>query len=98
MQKVVLKNSVKHRYPKKYNFYSHPNKKDITDADYTHRKRICKDFAIKHLGEFHGLYVQSCALLLADVFENVRNMCLEIYELEPARFITTTGLARKAAL
>ena len=47
---------------------------DITDADSVHAKRICKDVEVKHLGEYHDLYVQSDALLLADVFENFRNM------------------------
>ena len=50
------------------------------DADDTHAKRVCKDFEIKILGEYNDLYVQSDSLLLADVFENFRNMCLEIYE------------------
>ena len=40
---------------------------DITDADYAHAKRVSKDFEIKHLGEYHDLYVQSDTLLLADV-------------------------------
>ena len=43
---------------------------DITDADYTHAKRVCKDFEIKNLGEYQDLYVQSDTLLLVDVFEN----------------------------
>ena len=71
---------------------------DITDADYTHRKRVCKGFEMKNLGEYHDLYVQSDILLLADVFENFRNMCLEMYELDPTRFLTATGLALEAAL
>ena len=58
---------------------------DITDADYMHRKRVCKDFEIKNVGEYHDLYVQSDKLLLADVFENLRNMCLKIYKLDPAK-------------
>ena len=44
---------------------------DITDADYAHIKRVCKDFAIKNLGEYHDLYVQSNILLLADISENL---------------------------
>ena len=52
--------------------------KDITDADYAHAKRVCKNFEVKNLGEYHDLYVQSDTLLLADVFENFRNMYLEI--------------------
>ena len=54
---------------------------DITDADYVHAKRVSKDFQIKDLGEYHDLYVQSNILLLADVFDNFRNMRLEKYEL-----------------
>ena len=50
---------------------------DITDADYMHAKRVCKDFEIKHLGEYHDLYFKSDILLLADVFENFRKMCLK---------------------
>ena len=60
---------------------------DITDAVYAYTKRVCKDFEKKKLGEYHDLYVQSDILLLADVFENFRKMCLEIYELDPAKFL-----------
>ena len=69
--------------PRKENFYSHLNIKDITDADYTHTKRVCKDFERKNLGEYHDLFDQSGTFLLADVFNNFRNMCLEIYGLDP---------------
>ena len=34
---------------------------------------------IKKFGEYHDLYVQSDTLL-ADIFENFRNTCIEIYE------------------
>ena len=44
---------------------------NITDADYMHEKKVCKDFEIKNLGEYHDLYVQSDTLLLAGVFENI---------------------------
>ena len=62
----------------KEDFYSRLNIGDISDANYTHTKRVCKDFKIKNLGEHHDLYVQSDTLLSADVFENFRNMCLKI--------------------
>ena len=55
-------------------------------------------FKIKNLGEHQNLYVQSDALLLADLFENFRKICLEIYELDPAKFLSATGLAWQAAL
>ena len=63
---------------------------DITDADYAPTKRVCKDFEIKSLGKYLDLYVQSDTLLLADVLENFRNMCLKIYELDPAKLLSAS--------
>ena len=71
---------------------------DLTDADYAHAKRVCKDFKIKTLREYHDLYLQSNILLLADVFENFRNMCLKLYDLDPAKFLSAPRLAWQAAL
>ena len=79
-------------------FYSHLNMKDITDADYSHEKTACKDFEIKKLGEFDHLSVESNKLLLADIFENFQNMSLEIYGIDPAKFLSAPGLAWKVAL
>ena len=47
---------------------------DIADADYMHAKKICKDFEIKKLGQYHDLYLKSDILLLVDVFENFRKI------------------------
>ena len=66
--------------PEKAKVYNNLNMEDTTDVDYAHVKRIYKDFEIKNLGEYHDLYLRSNVLLLADVFENFRRMCLEIYE------------------
>ena len=83
--------------PEKEEFYSNLNM-DITDADYMHGKRVCKDFEIKHLGEYHDLYLKSETLLLVDVFKNFRKICLKIYELDPVKFLSASGLAWQAAL
>ena len=61
----------------KFNKTLLPEKEDITDADYAHAKRVYKDFEIKYSGEYHALYVQSHPLLLADVFENFKNICVK---------------------
>ena len=66
-------------------------------ADYENAKRVCKDLKIKNLGEYHDLYGQSDTLLLADAFENFRNMCLEIHKLDPAKFLAAPGLAWQAS-
>ena len=64
----------------KKEFYSNLNIEDIRDAYYMHVKKVCKDFEIKNLAEYHDLYLESDVLLLADVFENFRKMCLQISE------------------
>ena len=69
------------------------NLEDISDEDYTHAQKVWDVFEIKNLGEYHDLYVQSDTLLLADIFENFRNMCLNIYELDPVYFVSAPGLA-----
>ena len=52
-----------------------------------------KKFGLKDLSEYHELYVQYDTLLLADIFENFRNKCIEIYELDPTHFLSALGLA-----
>ena len=95
---MIEKNSMKNHYLKKKDFYSHLNMEDISDANYAHAKRVCKDFEIENLGRYHDLYVQSDVLLFADVFENYRNMCTEIYELDPSQFLSAPPLAWQAVL
>ena len=67
-------------------------------VNYRHAKRVYKEFKLKNLGDYHDLNVQSDTLLLADVFENFRNKCIEIYELDPAHFLSAPGLAWQACL
>ena len=71
---------------------------DITDADSIHAKRVCKDFEIKNLGEYHDLFLKRDPLRLADVFENFRKMCLKIYHLDLVKFLSAPGLAWQASL
>ena len=71
---------------------------NIDGIDYRHGNNVLKRFKLKNLGEYHDLYVQSDTLLLADVFENFRNTCLKVYELDPAHLLSLTGLAWQACL
>ena len=84
--------------PDKESFYSELNKEGITDEDYAHAQKVWNTFNIKNLGEYHDLYVQSDTLLLADVFENFKGKCIEMYELDPAQFLSAPGLAWQACL
>ena len=73
------------------------NVKDIYDIDYRHGNNVFNKFKLNNLGDYHDLYVQSDTLL-ADVFENFRDMCLKEYELDPAHFLSLPGLAWQACL
>ena len=74
------------------------NLEHISDEDYSHAKKVWDVFEIKSLGEYHDLYVKTDTLLLADIFENFRNMCLYICELDPVHFVSAPGLAWQACL
>ena len=67
----------------KEDIYSNFNMGDITDANYAHGNRLCKDFKIKYLGEYNGLYAQSITLLLAGLFDlcvlNYMNLILLVF-------------------
>ena len=66
--------------------------------DYAHAQKVFEELKLTNVGDYHDFYVQSDALLLADVFENFRDKCIEIYELDPAHFLSSSGLAWQACL
>ena len=84
--------------PSKESFYSSLTMEDISETNYAHANNVFKKFNINNLGEYHDLYVRSDPLLLADIFENFRQSCLENYELDPAHFVSLPGLAWQACL
>ena len=57
-----------------------------------------KVFNNKNMGDYEDFCVQSDTLLLADVFEIVRSMCLKIYALDPAYFLSLPGFTWLACL
>ena len=84
--------------PDKDAFYSNLNMESITDINYRHVKNVFNKFSNNNLGDYHDLYVQSDTLLLVDVFTNFRKVCFDIYELDPAHFLSAPGLAWQACL
>ena len=71
---------------------------DITDKDFEHALNVWKHFKMTTFREYHDLYLKTDVLLLADVFENFRDVCMKNYELDPAWYYTTPGLAWDACL
>ena len=84
--------------PPKEAFYSRLNDGGISDEDYAHAQNVWKTFKMKSFKDYHELYNKVDVLLLADVFENFRNICLTNYGLDPAHYYTAPGLAWDAAL
>ena len=84
--------------PSKEQFYSRLTEEDITNDDYNKAKQIWKHFGIKSMGEYHDLYLKTDVLLLTDVFENFRDMCLSYYGLDPVYYYTLPNFAFDAML
>ena len=70
----------------------------VGNEDYEHVNRVWKEFGLKDLGEYHDLYLKTDVILIANVFETFRKVCLKNYGLDPAHFYTAPGLAWKACL
>jgi len=84
--------------PPKESFYSTLSGQHISDADYMHAINVWKTFNIKNMGEYNDLYLLTDVLLLADVFESFRTMCLKYYSLDPCHYVTLPSLAWDASL
>ena len=84
--------------PPKESFYSKLRDKDISEDDYKHAKKVWETFNMKTMRDYLNLYLQSDVLLLADVFENFRDVCQTNYGLDPAWYYTAPGLAWDAML
>ena len=79
-------------------FYSKLSGKGISDKNYKHVWKVWITFKMKIFKEYHELYNETDVLLLADVFENFRDLCLKIYGLDPVYYFTAHGLAWDACL
>ena len=84
--------------PPRKAFYSKLSGREITKTDYKHVWNVWNTFNMKTLKEYHKLYNITDVLLLADVFENFRDLCLKIYKLDPVYYFTAPGLAWDACL
>ena len=84
--------------PPKEALYSEPTGESITDEDYQHAQTVWKEFNIESMKDYHKLYNLSDVLLLVDIFENFRSICMNHYGLDPAWYFSAPGLAWDATL
>ena len=84
--------------PSKDDLYSQLSEEGINVNDYERAKIICKHFEIKNMGEYHDLDLKIDILLLIDIFENFRDVCMKYYGLDPAYYYTLPNFAFDAIL
>jgi hypothetical protein len=72
-------------------FYSKLNEESCKHDDYLRAKGIYEDFKCRNRGEYSDLYLKTDVLLLSDVFENFRSLCLQKDGLDPAMYYTLPG-------
>ena len=71
---------------------------DITFADYQHAVDVYRDFSCNNLGDYHDIYLKTDVLILADIFEKFRSVCLSVYKLDPTHFYSAPNLSWEAML
>ena len=86
------------RLPSKDKLYSNLYMSGVGDSEYEHARNVWREFKIRNMGEYHDLHLKTDTILLANVFESFRYVCMENYGLDPAHFYTAPGLAWKACL
>ena len=86
------------RLPSKDKFYSNLYMSGVGDCEYEHARNVWREFRIRNMGEYQDLYLKTDTILLANIFESFRSVCMENYGLDPAHFYTAPGLAWKACL
>ena len=84
--------------PEMDEFFSTLTDEGISEEDYSHAEKVWEMFGCATLADYHDLYLRTDTLLLADVFENFRSMCLKQYGLDPAHYYTSPGLSWDALL
>ena len=79
-------------------FYSSLTEEDISEIDYIHAQRVFNHFNMTYLRDYHNIYLLTDMLLLAELFENFRDVYLQHWGLNPAHNYTFSGFSWQAAL
>ena len=84
--------------PPKKAFFNKLKEEEISDADYERALGTFAEFGCKNLRDYMDLYVKSDALLLCDIFEYFRELCLKNYGLDPCHYLSLPGFTWDAML
>ncbi|XP_049947119.1 uncharacterized protein LOC126455272 [Schistocerca serialis cubense] len=86
------------KLPQREHFQSLLTGETVSHLEYKRAYDVWALFKCKTIGDYSDIYLKSDVLLLADVFENFRKLCLDTYKLDPAHYVTSPGLAWDALL
>ncbi|XP_054280488.1 uncharacterized protein LOC128998396 [Macrosteles quadrilineatus] len=86
------------KLPEKVKFYSKMSLEHISDEEYSHAEKVWRTFNVKDLGHYSDINLLTDVLLLADIFENFRQTCLQTHQLDPAHYITLPSFSWDAML
>lgn len=84
--------------PTRGDFYSLLINENLSEEQYQHAQKVWNKFGLKNMGEYHDLYLRSDILLLADVFENFRQISQQNQKVDPCRYNTSPCLSWSAML
>ncbi|XP_070528291.1 uncharacterized protein [Cardiocondyla obscurior] len=84
--------------PSRESFFSSLTGDTVSETDYAHAETVWQQFSVRTLGEYSDLYLKTNVLLLADVFENFHDRCVESYGFDPAHYYTLPGFTWDAML
>ena len=88
----------KEELPSKEKFYSSLTGKKISNKEYDYVLKVWNKFEMKTSKDYHHLYLKCSVLLLADVFEKVRNNSIKNYGLCPSYYLSAPALSWDAIL
>lgn len=84
--------------PSKDKFYNSLNNQEISDEEYLYAQQVFRGFECKNLGDFSNTYMIQDTVILSEIFEAFRKMCLCYYGLDPCHFYSLPGFTYTAAL
>ena len=84
--------------PQKGDFYSLLTNEEISESEFAHAQKVWETFGIENMGQYHDLYLKSDVLLLADIFQNFREINLTNSGFDPAHYVSSPGLSWDAML
>lgn len=86
------------KLPERKDFYSTLTDETISEKDYLHAQKVWNHFKCKSLLDYHKLYLKTDVLILADAFEEFRNIFLKFHNIDPCYCYSSPGLSWQCGL